>query len=496
MVVRFNDAEVMQSTGALKAHAGKAASFEGVCTDSRQLTPGCLFVALKGEKFDAHDFLEQVIAGGAAGVVVSNDYVGSGKANVYKVVDTLHALGRLARFHRDRFKIPLCAVTGSNGKTTTKELVASILSMRGAALKTHGNLNNEIGVPLTLFGLERTHVAAVVEMGMNHAGEISRLADIARPDAGLITIVQPAHLEGVGSIEGVANAKGELFKGLSANATAVVNLDDARVAAQAKGIAARTLTYGRAPEAQVRLVSVEPQGREGLSLRIAHAGKEHSVALRLVGDHNAMNATGAFALAIALGYQPDECVRGLEAASAHARRLQIVDAPNGVTVVDDCYNANPASMQAALRTVQELASSAVEMRPSAPTGSSLLHDAVGADGAHRSGAQETVGRAVAVLGDMLELGAEETHEHTQLGVIASDRVALLALFGPRMKHAYAQAQKKLGARVRHFDDVDALVAWLSHELQPNDFVLVKGSRGMRLERVVAALTGTQASGGH
>jgi UDP-N-acetylmuramoyl-tripeptide--D-alanyl-D-alanine ligase len=213
----------------------------------------------------------------------------------------------------------------------------------------------------------------------------------------------------------------------------------------------------------VRLVLVEPQGREGLSLRIAHAGKEYSVALRLVGDHNAMNATGAFALAIALGYQPDECVRGLEAASAHARRLQIVDAPNGVTVVDDCYNANPASMQAALRTVQELASE---------------------------------GRAVAVLGDMLELGAEETHEHTQLGVIASDRVAILALFGPRMKHAYAQAQKKLGERVRHFDDVDALVAWLSHELQPNDFVLVKGSRGMRLERVVAALTGTQASGGH
>ena len=470
MAVRFTDAEVMQATGATRAHAGKAASFEGVCTDSRNLTPGCLFVALKGEKFDAHDFLDEVIKGGAAGVVVSSLRAGAaGKTAVYSVPDTLHALGRLARFHRDRFKIPLCAVTGSNGKTTTKELVASILSMRGPALKTQGNLNNEIGVPLTLFNLDRSHVAAVIEMGMNHAGEISRLADIARPDAGLITIVQPAHLEGVGTIEGVASAKGELFRGLTANATAVVNLDDHRVAAQAQGLAAQTLTYGRATDAQVRLVSVEPQGREGLSLRIAYAGQEHSIALRLVGDHNAMNATGAFALATALGYTPDECVRGLDAASAHARRLQIVDAPNGVTVVDDCYNANPASMQAALRTVNELAS---------------------------TGGHETVGRSVAVLGDMLELGAEETHEHTQMGVIASDRVALLALFGPRMKHAYVQAQKKLGERVRHFDDVEALVAWLSHELQPNDFVLVKGSRGMRLERVVAALTGTQASGGH
>lgn len=466
MTVRFNDSEVMKATGAVMARPGTALSFEGVCTDSRQLTPGCLFVALRGERFDAHDFLEQVVKAGAAGLVVNTSHVAAIAAGptVFAVDDTLHALGRLANFHRNRFKIPIAAVTGSNGKTTTKELVASILSMRGPALKTHGNLNNEIGVPLTLFGLDTQHVAAIIEMGMNHAGEISRLADIARPDAGLITIVQPAHLEGLGSIEGVASAKGELFRGLGAGATAVVNIDDARVAGQAKGLSAKTLTYGRSEDAQVRLVSVEQQGREGLSLRIRYAGAEYSTALRLVGDHNAMNATGAFALALAVGYSPEECVRGLEAAQAHARRLQIVDAPHGVTVVDDCYNANPASMSAALRTVQELAASD--------------------------------GRAVAVLGDMLELGADEMQEHTQLGVTASDRVALLALFGPRMKHAYAQATKKLGANVKHFEDVSALVAWLQQQLKPNDFVLVKGSRGMRLERVVEALTGTSQGGGH
>ncbi|MFO0594324.1 MAG: UDP-N-acetylmuramoyl-tripeptide--D-alanyl-D-alanine ligase [Myxococcaceae bacterium] len=475
MTARFTDHEVMTATGATRARSGRGLPFEGVCTDSRALTPGCLFVALKGDRFDAHDFLSDVVKAGAAGLVVSRkglfDSSVDGKVAVYEVDDTLHALGRLARFHRERFKIPICAVTGSNGKTTTKELVASILSMRGPALKTQGNLNNEIGVPLTVFNLESWHVAAVIEMGMNHPGEIGRLTDIARPDAGLITIVQPAHLEGVGSIEGVANAKGELFKGLGPNATAVVNLDDARVAGQAfdgTGIAAKKLTWGRHPDAQVRLVSVAPQGREGLQLTIRFQGQDYATALRLVGDHNAANATGAFALALALGYSPDECVRGLEAASAHARRLQIVDAPHGVTVVDDCYNANPASMNAALRTVEELAAS-----------------------------NDPVGRAVAVLGDMLELGSEEAREHVQMGISASDRVQLLALFGPRMKQALPLAQKKLGARVQHFDEVEPLVAWLGKQLQPHDYVLVKGSRGMRLERVVAALTGTQTpAGGH
>lgn len=467
MTARFNDSEVLQATGASRTRAGTALSFEGVCTDSRQLTPGCLFVALKGEHLDAHDFLAQAVRDGAAGLVVNSGRAGALaglNVSVYQVSDTLRSLGRLARFHRDRFPIPVAAVTGSNGKTTTKELVASILSMRGPTLKTQGNLNNEIGVPLTLLGLDSTHVAAVIEMGMNHLGEIARLTEIARPDAGLITIVQPAHLEGVGSLEGVAQAKGELFHGLSSSATAVVNLDDPRIAAQAAPVHAKKLTWGRAAEADVRLVSVEPQGREGLSLRIASAGKEYSTALHLVGDHNAMNATGAFALALALGYSPEECVRGLEAARAHARRLQILDAPHGVTVVDDCYNANPASMNAALRTVQELAAGE--------------------------------GRAVAVLGDMLELGSAEVHEHTQLGIAASDRVALLALFGPRMKHASLQAARRLGARVRHFEDVGELVAWLQQELHPNDFVLVKGSRGMRLERVVEALTGKSQGGGH
>jgi UDP-N-acetylmuramoyl-tripeptide--D-alanyl-D-alanine ligase len=467
MAVRFSQMQVKDATGARLVRAGSRASFDAICTDTRSLTPGCLFVALQGETFDANDFLLQAAEKGAAGVVAMAGRGGAleGKPDVtvFEVPDTLHALGRLGRAHRERFKIPIGAVTGSNGKTTTKELIASILQTRGPALKTHGNLNNEIGVPLTLFGLEPRHVAAIVEMGMNHAGEIARLTDIARPDAGLITVVQPAHLEGLGSIEGVAMAKGELFEGLGPAATAVVNLDDERVAGQAARAKGKVLTFGRSAKAEVRLTSVTAQGREGLSLSIDAGGKTFEVALRLVGDHNATNATGAFAMGLALGYQPEECVRGLESAQAHARRLQLLDAPNGVTVVDDCYNANPASMSAALETLSGLASR---------------------------------GRPVAVLGDMLELGADEASAHTQMGITASDRAQVVAFFGPRMRAAHAQAVKKLGEAARHFDDVAALAAWLAHELKAGDVVLVKGSRGMRLERVVEALTGQTSSGGH
>ncbi len=467
MAVRFSDDQVVQATGATRTRAGERVSYSAVCTDSRSLTPGCLFVALKGDTFDAHDFVPQAIVQGAAGVVVQQGRLAAAehRAAVFEVLDTLAALGGLANFHRRRFSLPVGAVTGSNGKTTTKELVAAILGVRGPALKTQGNLNNEVGVPLTLFGLEPRHVAAIIEMGMNHPGEIARLTAIAEPTAGLITAVQPAHLAGVGSLEGVARAKGELFVGLAPTSTAVVNLDDSRIAAQAQGLSAKVMTFGKAPQADVRLAAVEPRGREGLRLTIDWRSQSYAVALKLVGEHNALNATGAFALALALGYQPEECVRGLESAVAHARRLQILDAPKGVTVIDDCYNANPASMAAALRTLAQLAQGR---------------------------------RAIAVLGDMLELGATEQVDHAQLGLTAASLASRLAFFGPRMAFAHAEAARSLGRAAHHFDDVAPLLQWLDAELQPGDVVLVKGSRGMRLERVVAALLGSpeqSASGG-
>lgn len=461
MAVRFSEDQILKATGGRKVRPAARSSFGCVETDTRKLSPGCLFVALKGERFDAHDFVAKAAAGGAGGAVVREDFDPSQLPDgfgVYAVPDTLAALGGLARFHRFRFKIPIGAVGGSNGKTTTKEMVAAILATRGAALRTEGNLNNEIGVPLTLFNLEPNHAAAVVEMGMNHPGEMTRLAQIAHPDAAVLTVIQPEHLEGLGSIEGVARAEAELFRALRAEATAVVNLDDPHIVRESEGLACRKLTFGRAQSAQVRLVRVEKLGREGLRAIISQDGVEHAVKLSFVGEHNAQNATAAFALARALGFTPQECVRGLADARPYARRLNLIDAEGGIAVLDDCYNANTLSVIAALDTVKDLAA---------------------AQG----------GRAVAVLGDMLELGPGELEEHKTVGAHAAGAVQLAAFFGPRSATSLKEAGQ--GA---HFTEVEPLLAWLRPQLRKGDVVLVKGSRGMRLERVVEALTGKY--GGH
>jgi UDP-N-acetylmuramoyl-tripeptide--D-alanyl-D-alanine ligase len=466
MGVRFTDEQVMRATGATRRAGPKGASFQAVCTDTRALQPGCLFVALKGERFDAHEFLLQAAAGGATGAVVCSGRVlpvlPEGLV-LYEVEDSLAALGALGRAWRERFHLPVGAVGGSNGKTTTKEMVGAILATRGPALKTEGNLNNEVGVPLTLLRLEPSHVAAVLEVGMNQPGEIQRLTRLVKPQAGLITVVQPEHLEGLGSLEGVAEAEGELFRELDPNAVAVVNLDDPLIVAQAQRTRAKRLGFGRAEGAQVRLVSVTPRGRAGLEAVLRYEGREWPVRLSFIGEHNAHNAAGAFALGVALGYSPEECVRGLEAARPYARRLNVLEGRNGVVVVDDCYNANPASMRAALDTLSTL------LQPG--------------------------GRAVAVLGDMLELGPGELHEHELLGREASTRVELLALFGPRSDQGWRAASPGMGERAAHFNEVEPLLAWLTPQLREGDVVLVKGSRGMRLERVVAALTGAAAPGG-
>jgi UDP-N-acetylmuramoyl-tripeptide--D-alanyl-D-alanine ligase len=465
MAARFSDEEVLKATGASRRSGNASTVYSAVCTDTRALEKGCLFVALRGERYDAHAFLGQAREAGAAAAVVQDDSTLPPLPRdfpLYVVESTLGALGGLARFHRERFKLPVGAVGGSNGKTTAKEMVGSILATRGPALKTEGNLNNEVGVPLTLFRLEPEHVAAVVEVGMNRPGEITRLTRVVKPAAGLITVVQPEHLEGLGSIEGVAEAEGELFRELEPDAVAVVNLDDPLIPAQAARSKARKLTFGRSEKADVRLAKVASLGREGLIIMVRHAGKDWPVRLHFIGEHNALNATGAFALAVALGYSPEECVKGLELARPYSRRLNVVDGLNGVTVIDDCYNANPASMNAALDTLRTLAAGG--------------------------------GRAVAVLGDMLELGPGELEEHAQLGKVVAGKAQVVAFFGPRSQKGF-QAASSLGEAAAHFTEVEPLLSWLKPRLKAGDVVLVKGSRGMRLERVVAALTGAAAPGG-
>jgi len=462
-VASFTPADILEATSAEVLAAPGASVFESVSTDSRSLAPGALFVALQGERFDAHTFLAEAAARGAAGAVVRRGHglpaVPPG-FGLFAVGDTLRALGALARFHRRRFRLPLGAVGGSNGKTTTKEMVGSILGVLGPALKTEGNLNNEVGVPLTLLRLSAEHHAAVVELGMNAAGEMGRLVALAEPDAAVLTTIQPEHLEGLGSLAGVAAAEGELFSGLAAAATAVVNLDEALVVEQARRSRARWLTFGRDARADVRLEGMRPLGRAGQEVVLRSDGRTFSVALGFLGAHNALNAAAAFALARGLGLPADACAEGLALARPTARRLTVVEAPGGLTVLDDCYNANPASVTAALQTARELAGT---------------------------------GRVVAVLGDMLELGPGEAEAHRQMVETACQLATVRAFLGPRSAAVAPAGEGPASAR---FLEVEPLWDWLGPQLRPGDVVLVKGSRGMHMERLVERLTGAAAAAGH
>jgi UDP-N-acetylmuramoyl-tripeptide--D-alanyl-D-alanine ligase len=466
---------VVEATGGRCVRPGERPFFEGLSTDTRTVAPGALFVALEGDRFDAHDFLADAFAKGAAGAVVRRGAAAlpavPATTTLVEVDDTLAALGALGRFHRSRFAIPLGAVAGSNGKTTTKEMVAAILRTRGPALATEGNLNNEVGVPLTLLRLGEEHRAAVVELGMSGPGELARLTAIAKPDAGVVTLVAAEHLEFLKDLDGVAEAEGELYAGLRPGAVAVVNADDPRCVAQVKraGTGVRRISFGESPEADVRLLRVTPLGAEGQEIclegaeGLARAEGEPSasnprrsrfeVRLAFVGEHNAMNAAAAAALSLSLACSFEEISAGLSAARPFAHRSRIVETDSGLLLLDDCYNANPSSMAAALRMLRSVA---------------------------------RAGRAVAVLGDMLELGPGEEAEHRALGALAAEAATVLAFFGPRTAAAFEVA-KGGGIEAAHFLEIEPLLGWLRPRLRTGDAILVKGSRGMKLERVVDAV---------
>ncbi len=494
MTTRFTAGEVLRATGARLRDGDGAGTFTGVSTDTRTIAPASLFVALKGERFDAHDFLPEAKAKGAAAAIVRTGTPAVSGLPLFMVDDTLQALGALAALHRRRFAIPLAAVAGSNGKTTTKEMLASILRTRGPALATEGNLNNEVGVPLTLLRLSEEHRAAAVEMGMSAPGELARLTAMAKPDTGVVTLIAAEHLEFLKNLDGVAEAEGELYRGLLPGSVAVVNADDPRGVAQAERVASgvRKILFGRSPLADVRLVEVTSRGVEGVEIclegeeGVGEAGRplrglnlqrrRVTVRLGFVGEHNAMNAAAAAAVALSLFYTFEEISRGLSSARPYAHRSRVVAGPRGVTILDDCYNASPASMEAALATLATLTSPA------------------------RAGAGGP-GRRVAVLGDMLELGEAEESAHRELGRSARGRVEIAAFFGPRSLHSFEEfslsfssSSSSSSSFSAHFTEIEPLLAWLSPQLRPGDTLLVKGSRGMKLERVVDALVAAAASG--
>ncbi|HTT09142.1 MAG TPA: UDP-N-acetylmuramoyl-tripeptide--D-alanyl-D-alanine ligase [Gammaproteobacteria bacterium] len=437
--------------GVLHTPAGASVGrrrFRGVSTDTRQLQAGELFIALRGPRFDAHTLIDEAQRRGAVAAVVERE-VASALPSI-EVDHTRTALGRLAAVWREQHALSVIAVTGSNGKTTVKDMLAAIFGHAGPVLATRGNLNNDIGVPLTLFQLAPEHRCAVIEMGANHAGEIANLCRIARPTAALITVCAPAHLEGFGSVEGVARAKGEIISGTAADGVVVLNADDPyfplwRELAQGR----RLVRFGLQAPAEVTAV-MRGEASSGIGSRfdLRLPGAAADVRLPLPGRHNVMNALAAAACAWALGQDVQAIRAGLENVRPAHGRLEIVPGLCG-TVIDDSYNANPASLQAALEVLR--------LQP---------------------------GEHWLVLGDMGELGAESETQHRTAGRMArASGVSRFYGIGPLTRLAV----EEFGSGARHFENYTDLISALCAELPENMTVLVKGSRAMHMETIVRAI---------
>jgi len=454
---------VLSATGWTLVQHG-AESFAAAVIDSREVPRGALFFAVKGERHDGHEFAGQAVAAGADGVVVARGRAASLKgvasATVIEVDDTIKALGQVARAHRLAMPaLKVVAITGSNGKTTTKEMLASIFAASAgpeAVLKTEGNLNNHLGVPLTLLRLTEEHRFAVVEMGMSALGEIAYLVGLAQPDVGVVVSIAPVHLETLGSIENIARAKGEIFSSVE---WAVLPVDEPLLAPHAAHVpTAGRLTFG--PREKLPTVGYDDvqAGPTGLTFRLHLTGltsrsgaKTH---VPLVGAHNASNAAAAAAAARALDVGEGSILEGLSTVKPAKHRAQLVPVGDR-TALDDCYNASPLSMRAALDALVS----------TTPAGN----------------------RKIAVLGDMLELGPDSAALHAQVGEYASTRCDGLIAIGPQSHHTAEAARARLGERVLHTDDPTDAAERAWEWSGPGDVILVKASRGMRLERVLDAL---------
>ncbi|MFC5300166.1 UDP-N-acetylmuramoyl-tripeptide--D-alanyl-D-alanine ligase [Azospira restricta] len=432
---------------------GADAGFYAVSTDSRAIRAGDLFVALRGERFDGHDFIGTVASEGAVGAVVAADAAEALKdvgLPLIAVADTRLALGALAAHWRAGFDLPLIAVTGSNGKTTTKEMIACILqaAFGGDVLATQGNLNNDIGLPLTLLQLRAHHQAAIVEMGMNHPGEIGYLTRLARPTVALVTNAQRAHLQGMGTLDAIAREKGTIYDGLAADGVAVINADDPHAPLwQAMNVGRRVISFGLDGAADVH-GRVRLHGLETELHFITPAG-EGAVDLALPGAHNARNALAAVAATFAAGVPLAAIAAGLAAFKGVKGRLQRRAGANGAVILDDTYNANPDSMRAG---IDVLAS--------------------------------TIGRKILVLGDMGEIGDAAAQYHDEVGGYAKS-AGVDALYA--LGEASAIAARNFGDGAHHYKKIEDLIEALKPELTANTTVLVKGSRFMRMERVADAI---------
>lgn len=463
---RFTPAEVARVTGGTLVRDGKPLA--GVSTDTRTIAPGALYVALRGETFDGHRFLRQATAAGAGGVLISTagDLPPAGSA--IRVADTRAALGALARYHRDRWASAgihrLLAVGGSAGKTTTTRAIAALLDVLGPGdvQATPGNLNNDVGLPMTLLLLDEHHHIAVVEIGTSHRGEIARLAAIARPDVAVVTLVAPEHTEGIGTLDDVAEEEGDLFAGLSPDGCAIGNGDDPRVAAQIeRSPAARRILYGFGEGCSLRALSREPRGLDGSLVRVAWEGGDPvDYDVPLPGEAGALAALAALAAARALlgvAAPPDAVRQALRRVAAlRDGRFATETLADGTVLLDDTYNSNTGSAKSSLRTARELA------------------DHLGR-------------RLVLVLGEMREMGslAVQEHEEVARAAVAAAPAALVAVNGEAER--FRAAASAAGIPASFFATGEEAVPLVLETVRPGDVILVKASRGVRLETVASAL---------
>ena len=466
---------IQQITGGqLLSPVDKETFFIGISTDSRSIKQGDLFIALEGENFDGKIFAENAILNGAAGLLINHTSNHNEKPlefhatiPVLMVPDTLFTLGELAASRRRWNKdLQVLAMTGSSGKTTVKEMLGAILSQKHSILKTEGNFNNLIGMPLTLLRLKEDHELAVLEMGMNRPGEIARLTEIADPDIACIINVQEAHLEGLGDIHGVAKAKNELFAGLKPEGKVIVNLDDEIVRSLADQLSQEKITFGICSEAFIRASNIESLGQKGMSFTLHIGNESKQVKIKAIGRHNVSNSLAAAAMAYGAGIGINEICTGLFVFLPYEKRSCIEELDSGIHILNDCYNANPASMMAALSTLKDLKRNY---------------------------------RAVAVLGDMLELGAKSDDAHKALGKAVFElEIDFLAAFGNQAQNMVTSA---LDAgidreKARGFNRKEDLAVWLNQLMQDkkikaDDWFLIKGSRGMRMEEILELLRKNQ-----
>lgn len=440
--------KLSQIAKALNGEYNRDAEFDAVCIDTRKITKGCLFVCIKGERFDAHSFVNEALEKGASAVMIHSDIDVNGA--YIKVDDTSKALLALGKYYRSLFDIPVIGLTGSVGKTTTKEFTHLVVSAKYNAIKTQGNLNNEIGLPQTLFSMDESTQAAVVEMGMNHFGEISRLTDATRPTVGIITNVGVSHIENLGSREGILKAKLEICEGMPDNAPLILNGDN-DLLSTVKDERLNVVFFG-IENGDFRAENII-ESDMNTSFDVKYYGRVQHISIPTVGIHNVYNALCAFAVGYFLDIDPQAAAEALSNYVPAGMRQKVVKVGDVVSI-EDCYNASPDSMKAALTTLKSI----------------------------------NANKKIAVLADMLELGDYSFEAHSSVGALAGEmKIDYLLAYGEHAR-AYVSSAKQNGLQnAFHFDSKQSLCDMLLEITQSGDAVLFKGSRGMRLEEVISCV---------